>query len=171
MSVIGRRTTKDGRKLFLIWNSWGNNWANGPYWQDMPEGSFFIEWKVMDSMLAKGDSFAYGGLEGFKKRGLDDLGTKEYLGMLKIGGSDEQITPCLLCFGGRVSDCPHCGAGYAHERRNKDSKPSIDKLLDVSRTLADHATRSGHGTQRAGVRVPVGPGSDNAKHGPVHSSP
>ncbi|MDR3232977.1 MAG: hypothetical protein LBT46_04835 [Planctomycetaceae bacterium] len=84
MSVIGRRTAKDGRKLFLIWNSWGDHWASGTYWEDMPEGSFWIEWDVMNKMLARGDSFAYGGLEGFKRRNLDGLGSKEYLGFLKI---------------------------------------------------------------------------------------
>lgn len=90
MAVIARRTTADGRKLFLVWNSWGDNWCNGPYWQDMPEGSFFVEWSIMDKMLAVGDSFAYSGLEGFPKRTLADLGTKEYLGQLKVEGDDMQ---------------------------------------------------------------------------------
>jgi hypothetical protein len=80
MAVIGRRTTSDGRRLFLIWNSWGDSWASGSYWEDMPEGSFFIEWSVMDRMLAQGDSFAYGGLSGFKQRTLEGLGAREYLG-------------------------------------------------------------------------------------------
>ncbi len=93
MAVIGRRTTSDGRKLFLIWNSWGDNWASGPYWQDMPEGSFWIEWKVMDSMLSRGDSFAYGTLDGFRGRDLDGLGTKDYLGInLNHNGGQNHAT-------------------------------------------------------------------------------
>lgn len=83
MAVIARRTTSDGRKLFLIWNSWGNNGASGPYWEDMPEGSFWAEFRVVDGMMKSGDCFAYSGLEGFPARTLPDYGSKYYLGKLQ----------------------------------------------------------------------------------------
>ncbi len=84
MAIIGRRTTNNGRKLFLIWNSWGDNWCSGPYWQDMPFGSFWAEYAVVDKMLRQGDSFAYSELEGFPARSIPDYGSKNYLGFLEI---------------------------------------------------------------------------------------
>ena len=95
MSVVARRTAKDGRKLFLIWNSWGDNWCGGPYWDDMPWGSFWIEWKHMDGMLSRGDSFAYGGLDGFKARSLEHFGTKDFLGQIEVNHEIKPVTAGL----------------------------------------------------------------------------
>ena len=89
MSIIARRTTSSGRKLFLIWNSWGDNWCSGPYWEDMPFGSFWAEYNVVDGMLSRGDSFAYSELDGFPARNLPDYGSKEYLGKLLIETESE----------------------------------------------------------------------------------
>lgn len=140
MSVVGRRTTSGGKKLFLIWNSWGDNWASGPYWEDMPEGSFWVEWNIMDSMLSRGDSFAYGGLEGFKRQGLENLGTKEYLGLLKIG---EKIHVEQICFGvlaGDGGDCmrPACRGNVPGE---KTIAPGAADCAIFRSTSAASATR------------------------------
>ncbi len=89
MSVVGRRTTDNGRKLFLIWNSWGDDWASGPYREDMPFGSFWADYAVVDKMLRSGDSFAYSELDGFPARSIPDYGSKEYLGLLKIETESE----------------------------------------------------------------------------------
>ena len=89
MSIIARRTTNNGRKLFLIWNSWGDNWCSGPYWEDMPFGSFWADYNVVDGMLSRGDSFAYSELDGFPARNLPDYGSKEYLGKLLIETESE----------------------------------------------------------------------------------
>ncbi|MDD3470965.1 MAG: C1 family peptidase [Thermoguttaceae bacterium] len=79
MAIIGRRTTPSEQKLFLIQNSWGNDWCEGPYWQDMPWGSFFATYEVVHQMLACGDSFAYYGIGNLKPRYLSDFGTDTYL--------------------------------------------------------------------------------------------
>jgi hypothetical protein len=79
MAVIARRTTKSGNRIFIILNSWGDNWCNGPYWEDMPWGTFGVEFDVFDRMCQQGDTFAYSELEGFIPQSLDDFGTKEYL--------------------------------------------------------------------------------------------
>ena len=79
MAIIGRRTTQNGQKLFLIQNSWGNDWCEGPYWQDMPWGSFFATYEVVHKMLECGDSFAYYGIGNLRPRYLSDFGTDTYL--------------------------------------------------------------------------------------------
>lgn len=79
MAVIARRTTKSGNRIFIILNSWGDNWNAGPYWEDMPWGSFGVEFSVFDRMCRQGDTFSYSELEGFVPQSLDDFGTKEYL--------------------------------------------------------------------------------------------
>lgn len=82
MAIVARRTTPDGRRLFLIWNSWGDDWTGGPYWQDEPWGSFWARQDVVDGMLRRGDSFAYSDLHGFPRRSLPDFGSKHYLGKI-----------------------------------------------------------------------------------------
>ena len=79
MAVIARRTTQSGNRVFIIQNSWGDNWNSGPYWEDMPWGSFGVEFDVLDRMCKQGDTFAYSELEGFVPQAIDDFGTKEYL--------------------------------------------------------------------------------------------
>ncbi len=79
MAVIARRTTQSGNRIFIILNSWGDNWNNGPYWEDMPWGSFGVEFNVFDRMCKQGDTFAYSELEGFVPQSLEHFGTKEYL--------------------------------------------------------------------------------------------
>ncbi|MDR2170663.1 MAG: hypothetical protein LBP59_11015 [Planctomycetaceae bacterium] len=81
MAVIARKTINGNRKLFLIWNSWGDNWCTGNYVDDMPMGSFWVDYAVLDKMVKRGDSFAYSDLNGFPNRAIKiDFGTKDYLG-------------------------------------------------------------------------------------------
>jgi hypothetical protein len=85
MAVVGRKTINGNRKLFLIWNSWGDTWCSGSYVGDMPMGSFWVDYDVLDKMVKRGDSFAYSDLNGFPSRTIKiDFGTKEYLGYLEI---------------------------------------------------------------------------------------
>jgi hypothetical protein len=52
-----RRTTSIGRKLILIHQSWGDDWASGPYYDDQPLGSFYADLSVVASMCKQGDTF------------------------------------------------------------------------------------------------------------------
>lgn len=55
-----------GRKGALILNSWGNDWVNGPKrFLDEPEGSFWVDAKIVDQMVKQGDSFALRGFIGY----------------------------------------------------------------------------------------------------------
>jgi hypothetical protein len=80
MAVTSRRTTQSGARLVLVHQSWGDDWTGGPYWQDMPWGSFWIHLEDFDAAIRQGDSFAHARYQGFKPRRLPDFGTKEYLG-------------------------------------------------------------------------------------------
>lgn len=72
MCIIGWRT-RDGRDYFLILNSWGPDWITGGKWpDDMPDGSFWAESHVVDSMLRGNDSFAVSGVRGFPFRDLSN---------------------------------------------------------------------------------------------------
>ena len=65
MTVVGFRTVAiDGRTvtLFRLQQSWGDNSPSGPLVDDMGYGMFDIREEVMDRMLSRGDSFAYGDL-------------------------------------------------------------------------------------------------------------
>lgn len=64
MVVLGKRN--EGRKGYLILNSWGKSWVSGPRYKDMPEGSFYCEPVVMARILRAGDSWALSNAEGFK---------------------------------------------------------------------------------------------------------
>jgi hypothetical protein len=68
MGVTSRRTTASGRRLFLVHQSWGDNWTSGPYYEDQPFGSFWADWEDIDRAIRQGDSFAYSGYEGFVRR-------------------------------------------------------------------------------------------------------
>lgn len=74
MAVTSRRTTKNGARVVLVHQSWPLSWAKGPYWEDMPWGSFWIHLADFDAALKQGDSFAHSSYDGFKKRSLPDLG-------------------------------------------------------------------------------------------------
>jgi hypothetical protein len=80
MAVTSRRTTASGNRLVLVHQSWGDNWTDGPYWQDMPWGSFWIHIEDFGVAVRQRDSFAHASYQGFLPRQLPDFGTKEYLG-------------------------------------------------------------------------------------------
>jgi hypothetical protein len=67
MSIVGFRKDRAG---FLIKNSWGARWINGPKgtFEDIPDGSFWAEASVVDRMLRQKDSYAVANAEGFKRR-------------------------------------------------------------------------------------------------------
>lgn len=72
MALVGYRAGR--RRGFLVVNSWGDDWISGPvYPDDMPHGSFWAEWEVIDRMLRGRDSFAYASYDGFPARALDFL--------------------------------------------------------------------------------------------------
>ena len=69
MCFIGVRTDREG---LLCLNSWGPNWISGPKWPaDMPDGSFWVDRRTAERMLAGRDSFAFSGFAGFPYRKLD----------------------------------------------------------------------------------------------------
>ncbi len=75
MAITARRTSAKYGRLFLIQNSWGDDWNATGYTDDEPNCSFWVRESVVDKMLKQGDSFAYSGLNGFRKTNLPDLGT------------------------------------------------------------------------------------------------
>ena len=81
MAATSRRTTSGGNRIVLIHNSWGNDWAKGPYWEDMPWGSFWISLSDFDAAIRQNDSFAHAKYDGFMARTLPpDLGAAAFLG-------------------------------------------------------------------------------------------
>lgn len=52
-----RYTTKAGRRLVLVHQSWGNDWTDGPYYLDQPWGSFYADLDVLGEMASEGDTF------------------------------------------------------------------------------------------------------------------
>ncbi len=76
MYFAGYRADK---RWFLIVNSWGDTWVNGPKgkFEDIPNGSFWVEWDVAKRMLEnrgyegpRPDSFAISGVNGFQRKKL-----------------------------------------------------------------------------------------------------
>lgn len=65
-----RRTTKKGRKLILIDQSWGPDWTSGPYWLDQPEGSFYADLDAVGEAVSEGDSFVDLGFCGYNRPAL-----------------------------------------------------------------------------------------------------
>lgn len=53
-----RRVTSGGKKVVLIHQSWGDDWVGGPYWQDMPFGSFYALLSDVAKAASEGDTFA-----------------------------------------------------------------------------------------------------------------
>ena len=77
----GMKRPRDGA---LCLNSWGGRWVSGGKLPaDQPDGSFWIERKDVEAILAQGDSFAIGGVNGFAYRDLD------HGGWLQPGNNDE----------------------------------------------------------------------------------
>jgi len=69
-SMIGgaaRYTTKKGRKLILVDQSWGDDWIDGPYYQDQPYGSFYAETDAVGAAVAEGDSYVDLGFCGYTR--------------------------------------------------------------------------------------------------------
>lgn len=67
----------NGRPGLLCLNSWGPSWnRGGKYPDDQPDGSFWVDKATVDLMLRGGDSFAVGGVQGFRWR---DLSHEEWL--------------------------------------------------------------------------------------------
>lgn len=71
MYICGRRTTT--RKGFLVGNSWGSGWmevqGSGKWPEDMPCGSFWVDYKTIDDLCKHSESevIAYGDIDGFKR--------------------------------------------------------------------------------------------------------
>lgn len=64
------------RPGLLCLNSWGPSWVSGPRWpDDQPDGSFWVDAATVTGMLSGRDSFAVGGIDGFRYR---DLHHKEW---------------------------------------------------------------------------------------------
>jgi hypothetical protein len=60
------------RPGLLCQNSWGPSWVKGPKFPgDQPDGSFWVDQRVVDRMLAGNDSFAVSQIKGFPKRKLE----------------------------------------------------------------------------------------------------
>lgn len=70
MLIVGKRG--EGRKGYLILNSWGNDWVSGPKYKDQPDGSFYAEPNIVARILRAGDSWAISNPEGFKRNILPD---------------------------------------------------------------------------------------------------
>lgn len=70
MAIIGYREDRPG---FLILNSWGEDWIEGPLGKhgDIPLGSFWAETAVVHRMLMQGDSYAVSDVGGFPKTRID----------------------------------------------------------------------------------------------------
>jgi hypothetical protein len=56
----------------LVMNSWGNFCRGGKHPPDQPDGSFWIGRTDAEAILAQGDSFVIGSVDGFKARTLDN---------------------------------------------------------------------------------------------------
>ena len=57
------------RPGFLILNSWGPDWVEGPTGgRDIPAGSFFVDWGTHDRMCKEGDAIAFSDAVGFPER-------------------------------------------------------------------------------------------------------
>ena len=71
MSLIGRRTSQAGNKLFLIQNSWGDTWVSGPLFEDQPPGSFYADYTAVEKAIKQQDCFVKIDIDGFKKKDIN----------------------------------------------------------------------------------------------------
>ena len=62
---------KNPRDGVLVMNSWGSYVGGGKHPADQPDGSFWITRTDAEAILAQGDSFVIGSVDGFKYRDLD----------------------------------------------------------------------------------------------------
>ena len=65
---------KNPRDGILILNSWGSYVGGGKHPADQPDGSFYITRQDAEAILAQGDSFVIGSVDGFRYRDLDHAG-------------------------------------------------------------------------------------------------
>lgn len=54
------------RKGVLCANSWGSDWITGPKRHGQPDGTFWVDAKIVDYMCSRGDTWAISGFNGFK---------------------------------------------------------------------------------------------------------
>jgi hypothetical protein len=80
MAWTGVDDTRSGDCRFLIQNSWGWNWVQGPKVYSQPEGSFWVTQSAAQRMIAQGGTWAVSNVSGFPRRKLDDWGAKAVLG-------------------------------------------------------------------------------------------
>jgi hypothetical protein len=71
--------TRSGDCRFLIQNSWGWNWINGPKVHGQPEGSFWVRQSAAQRMIEQGGTWAVSNVNGFPRRRLKNWGAKEIL--------------------------------------------------------------------------------------------
>jgi hypothetical protein len=64
-------STANGRKGFLIQNSWGANWISGPKRLGQPDGSFWATYEIVSHIIRSGDCWAFADVLGFKPRELN----------------------------------------------------------------------------------------------------
>jgi thiol-disulfide isomerase/thioredoxin len=112
MLICGKRG--EGRKGYLILNSWGNDWVSGPKYKDQPDGSFYAEPAVVLRILRAGDSWALSDAEGFKPRILPDW-------MLDPNGK----APIKLASVESETDRDSHSYGSALAEHEKDGKPLV----------------------------------------------
>ena len=62
---------KNPRDGVLVMNSWGSFLGGGKHPSDQPDGSFYITRQDAEAILAQGDSFVIGSVDGFRYRDLD----------------------------------------------------------------------------------------------------
>lgn len=72
--------TRSSDCRFLVQNSWGWNWIQGPRVHGQPEGSFWISQSAAQSMISQGGTWAVSNVAGFPRRKLKDWGGKRVLG-------------------------------------------------------------------------------------------
>jgi hypothetical protein len=65
---------KNPRDGVLLMNSWGSYVGGGKHPADQPDGSFWITRADAEAILAQGDSFVIGSVNGFVYRDLDHAG-------------------------------------------------------------------------------------------------
>ncbi len=67
-SMVAIGVCDSGRKGVLILNSWGKEWINGPNrFDSCPQGSFFVDASIIDSMVKQKDSYAVQGFKGYRR--------------------------------------------------------------------------------------------------------
>lgn len=72
--------TRPGDCRFLIQNSWGLSWIQGPLVHGQPGGSFWVSQSAAQRMIAQGGTWAVSNVSGFPRRQLKDWGAKAVLG-------------------------------------------------------------------------------------------